>query len=152
VSQTVNFNNAQSFTITGNSFYAQDVSQETQVDSITQTRQGFAFFETREAFRYPLTANYSLTFATDGSGSQFATVSQEFKSEHLSPFFASFVDNKVNSTDTLDFSPSGITGNSGAQSSQSYKSFDSRGHEYSCTLASENNVLTTVSKGCGSNR
>lgn len=75
---------------------------------------------------------------------------QGFKKEFLSPFFATSVDNKVSSTDTLELNSSfSITGNSGASSSQSYHSSDTSGNEYSCRLASKNNVLTSVSGGCG---
>jgi hypothetical protein len=67
----------------------------------------------------------------------------------LTPFFASFAENEVNSTDTLNFDSSGaLAGNTGAKSSQSYNSFNTRGRRYSCLLASENNVLTSFSQGC----
>jgi len=152
VKQTVSFKNDQNFEITA-STYTQDISQETEVKSTTDTRQGQILFETEERFSYPLTVDYMLTFAADGSVSQLGNVSQEFKSAFWSPFFASFVDNKVNSTDTLELSSSfSITGNSGAQSSQSYSSADTRGHEYSCTVKSANNALTSVSEGCGGDK
>lgn len=151
VTQRVNFSNVQNFSITA-STYAQDISQETVLKSATTTQHGPVQFETFETFQYPLTLNYSVTSATDGSGSQLGTVSQEFKNELLSPFFARSVDNKVNSTDTLNFDATGhITGNSGAKSSQSYNAFDTRGLRYSCTLESQNNALTSVSAGCTNN-
>ena len=151
VTQSVNFNNVQNFSITA-STYTQDISQETVLKSATTTQHGPVQFQTFETFQYPLTLNYSLTFAADGSGSQLGTVSQEFKDELLSPFFARSVDNKVNSTDTLNFDATGhITGNSGAKSSQSYNAFDTRGLRYSCTLESQNNALTSVSAGCSNN-
>lgn len=151
VTQSVNFNNVQNFFITA-STYTQDISQETVLKSATTTQHGPVQFQTFETFHYPLTLNYSLTFAADGSGSQLGTVSQEFKDELLSPFFARSVDNKVNSTDTLNFDATGhITGNSGAKSSQSYNAFDTRGLRYSCTLESQNNALTSVSAGCSNN-
>lgn len=151
VSQSVNFSNVQTFNITA-SVYAQDISQQTEVQSLTTARSGPLTFQAHETFLYPLTVNFTLTFAPDGSGSQLATVSQELKNVVTNPFFASSVDNKVNSTDTLNFNSSGrITGNSGAESSQSYNSFNTRGQKHSCTLTSQNNVLTSVSAGCTSN-
>jgi hypothetical protein len=151
VTQSVNFNNVQNFSITA-STYTQDISQETVLKSATTTQHGPVQFQTFETFQYPLTLNYSTTVAADGSGSQLGTVSQEFKDELLSPFFARSVDNKVNSTDTLNFNATGhITGNSGAKSSQSYNAFDTRGLRYSCTLESQNNALTSVSAGCSNN-
>lgn len=152
VTQTVNFNNVQNFSITA-STYVQDISQETVVNSATTTRHGSVQFQTSETFEYPLTLNTSFAFASDGSGSQLGVVSQEFKNAFVSPFFARSVDNQVNSTDTLNFDATfHITGNSGAKSSQSYSAFDTRGLRYSCTLESENNALTSVSAGCTSNQ
>ena len=151
VSQSVNFSNVQTFNITA-SVYAQDISQQTEVQSLTTARSGPLTFQAHETFLYPLTVNFTLTFAPDGSGSQLATVSQELKNVVTNPFFASSVDNTVNSTDTLNFNSSGrITGNSGAESSQSYNSFNTRGQKYSCTLTSQNNALMSVSAGCISN-
>ncbi len=148
VHQSINFSNIQNFSISA-SAYTQDIGQQTNVNSTTITRQGFQQFASLETFRYPLTVDYTLNFNSDGSGTQTATVSQEFKNDFLSPFFASFVDNKVNSTDTLDFDASfHITGNSGAQSAQTYNSFNTSGQAYSCTLESQNNVLTSISSGC----
>lgn len=152
VNQTVNFNNVQNFAITATT-YVQDISQETDVKSATTTWQGPVPFQTLETFQYPLTVNLSLAFAPDGSGSQLGTVSQEFQNTLVSPFFARTVDNKVNTTDTLNFNSSGhITGNSGAESSQSYNSSNSRGQKYSCTLTSQNNALTSANAGCASNQ
>jgi hypothetical protein len=153
VRQSVNFKNFQNFDITS-SVYTQDIFQETNVVSSTTTRQGGNSFETQETFSYPLTVDLTLTFAADGSIAQATTASQQFKHKLWSPFSSSFVDNKVNSTDTLALNSSfGITGNSGAKSSQSYNAFDSRGEKYSCSLASENNTLTSASSGCpGSNK
>jgi hypothetical protein len=148
VLQSVNFNNRQNFSIDASTF-VQDISQNTEVDSRTITRSGFTAFETLETFHYPLTVNISFTVASDGSASQLTSASQEFKHNVLSPFFASVVDNAVNTTDTLDISSAGsISGNSGAKSSQRYNSFNTLGQNYSCSLTSGNNALTSVSEGC----
>ncbi|HEY1470103.1 MAG TPA: peptide-N4-asparagine amidase [Candidatus Acidoferrum sp.] len=148
VRQTINFKNIQNFTI-NTAQYVQDISQDTDVESQTVTSSGFASFVSLETFHYPLTMNIALNFASDGSFDQQTTVSQAFKFDRLSPFFAGFVDNQVNSTDTLNFSSSGaLTGNTGAKSSQSYNSFNTRGQRYSCSLASENNVLISFTQGC----
>jgi hypothetical protein len=148
VHQTVNFNNLQNFTITA-STYIQDIKQTTDVGSRTVTRSGFTFFEIAERFSYPLTLNLDLTFFPDGTVTQLGVASLEFKHDTLTPFFASSVRNKVDSTDTLDLSSSfSITGNSGQQSSQRYILFDTRGQAYDCTLAAQNNVLIAASDGC----
>ncbi len=152
VAQSVNFNNLQTFDITA-SVYGQDVSQLSNLESTTTTRQGPLSFQTQETFSYPLTFNYTDTFNADGSVMQLSKVAQEYKKNLWSPFFASFVDNQVASTDLLELNSSfEITGNSGAQSRQTYNSFDTRGVNYSCTLTSENNALTAVSRGCPSSK
>lgn len=148
VHQTVNFNNLQNFTINATT-YVQDISQTTQVHSRTLIRSGFAFFETAETFHYPLTLNLDLTFFPDGSATQLGVASQEFKHDVVTPFFASSLRNKVESTDTLDLSPSfSITGNSGQQSSQHYTLFDTQGRKYDCSIAAQTNALTSFSEGC----
>ena len=148
VRQTINFKNIQNFTI-NTAQYIQDISQDTDVESQTITWSGFGSFVSLETFHYPLTMNIGLNFAPDGSFDQQTTVSQAFKLDLLSPFFAGFIENEVNSTDTLNFDSSGaLAGNTGAKSSQSYNSFNTRGRRYSCLLASENNVLTSLTQGC----
>lgn len=148
VRQSVNFSNLQSFNINATTF-VQDISQNTEVQSRTITRRGPEFFESLQKFGYPLTMNISFVVASDGSSSQLTTVSQEFKHDFLAPFFASVVDNTVNSTDSLNFNSAGaFTGNTGAKSSQHYTSFNTRGQKYSCSLTSENNTLMSVSEGC----
>lgn len=152
VAQSVNFKNLQTFDITA-SVYGQDVSQLSNVESTTTTRQGPLSFQTRETFSYPFTFNYTDTFNADGSLMQLSKVSQEYKKNRWSPFFASFVDNQVTATDLLELNSSfEITGNSGAQSRQTYNSFDTRGENYSCTLTSETNALTAISRGCPSSK
>jgi hypothetical protein len=148
VHQTINFKNIQNFTI-NTAQYVQDISQDTDVESQTVTWSGFGSFVTLETFHYPLTMNIGLNFASDGSFDQQTTVSQAFKLDLLSPFFAGFVENQINSTDTLNFNSSGVlTGNTGAKSSQTYNSFNTRGQRYSCSLASENNALISFTEGC----
>jgi hypothetical protein len=77
------------------------------------------------------------------------TSEQKFKHDLLDPFFASAVENSVISTDTLQLNSSfQITGHSGQQSSQHFHLANSRGREYNCALAAENNTVTSVSEGC----
>jgi hypothetical protein len=148
VQQSVNFSNVQNFTINATT-YDQDITQGTQVQSLTTTRQGPVLTEMLESFGYPLAINIDVVAAADGSEAQTTTVSQEFRNSIVSPYFVSSVINKVNSTDTLNFDSSGnFTGNTEAKSSQTYDSFNTLGQIYSCSLASENNALTFASHGC----
>jgi hypothetical protein len=148
IHQTILFKNLQNFTI-NSSQYVQDISQDTRVESVTIAHSGPSTVESQETFHYPLTMNIGLNFAADGSFDQQTTVSQGYSFRLLSPYSATVVNDLVHSADTLNFNSSGaFTGNVGAKSSQSYDLFDSQGESYSCSLASENNVLTSVSEGC----
>jgi hypothetical protein len=148
VKQTVNFNNAQNFTINATTF-VQDITQNTTLNSSTTTRRGAVDFSTTESFEYPLTLNIAFLVAADGSATQQTTASQEFKVDVREPFFASSVSNKVDSTDTLNFSASGaFTGGTGQKSSQNYSFANSRGQAYNCTLQAENRTLISASQGC----
>jgi hypothetical protein len=149
VRQKVNFSNSQSFNINATT-YTQDVSQNTQVESTVTTRDTEASHVTHESFRYPLRLDYTLTFNADKSISQAGLASQEFDHDVATPWFASSVRNRVKSVDTLELNSSfQITGNTGQKSSQSYSAADSRGDTYNCTLKAKNNVLMSVSEGCG---
>jgi Peptide N-acetyl-beta-D-glucosaminyl asparaginase amidase A len=148
VRQDVNFNNLQNFTINATT-YVQDITQTTSLESRTITRQGIVSLEGTETFHYPLTLNFTFATAADGSSTQQTAASQEFKHEVLTPFFASTVHNEVDSTDVLDLDSSfHITGNTGQTSSQRYSLSNTRGQAYDCSLAAQNNVLTSVSEGC----
>ena len=148
VHQTVNFSNLQNFNINATS-YIQDIAQKTTVESRTITRDNRQIFATLQAFQYPLTLNISEIFAADGSLNLQTTSQQRFKHDVVEPFFASAVDNTVDSTDTLQFDSSfNVTGHTGQKSSQKYSYIDSRGGDYSCKLTAANNTLTSVGEGC----
>jgi len=148
VHQKINFGNVQNFTINATQ-YVQDITQKTTVESRTITRDGFQIFATLQSFNYPLTLNISEVFNADGSLDLQTTAEQQFKYDVLEPFFASTVENKVNSTDTLQFDSSfNLLGHTGQASSQKYTAQDSRGGNYSCKLTAENSTLTKISDGC----
>ena len=148
VRQDVDFNNTQSFVINATTF-TQDITQETSVKSVTLRRRDDDVSFATESFHYPLTFDINVAVASDGSATQQSTASQEFKMNAFEPFFSSFVDNKVNTTDTLNFDSSGnFTGNTAQKSSQVYRFGDSRGRNYDCTLQAESNALTSASEGC----
>jgi len=148
VHQTVNFSNAQNFAINASS-YVQDIAQKTTVDSRTIARDDGQIFATLQSFQYPLTLDITELFNADGSLSIQTTSQQRYKHDVLEPFFASAVDNTVDSTDTVQLDSSfNLVGHSGQKSSQKYSSIDSRGGDYSCTLTAANNTLTSVSEGC----
>jgi hypothetical protein len=148
VHQKIDFSNVQNFNITA-TLFVQDITQKTTVESRTITRDGPQIFATLQTFHYPLTLNITETFAADGSLSLQTTSEQEFKQDILEPFFASVVQNKVNTTDTRFFDASGNpTGSTGQKSSQKYTSYDTRGNAYSCKITAATNTLATVGEGC----
>ena len=136
-------NNQQSFNINANE-YVQNISQLTPTNSDVATQQGWNRSFSAEQFLYPLTVDINVTFP-NGQTVQTTVVSQEFKNYVASPSFSGGVDNKVNAQDTLNFN----TGqNTNANSSQRYTLGDSYGQFYNCEIASENNVLEFVGRGC----
>jgi len=148
VHQSVNFNNTQNFTVTALTFI-QDIAQTTSVESRTITRDRGFFSISSENFLYPLTLNISQIVAADGTLSLQTTSDQKFKHHVSDPSFASALENEVTSTDTFLFDASfNPTGHTGQQSSQHFRSADTRGLDYNCSLTAANNILTAVSEGC----
>ena len=87
--------------------------------------------------------------AADGTLSLQTTSDQKFKHHVSDPSFASALENEVTSTDTFLFDASfNPTGHTGQQSSQHFRSADTRGLDYNCSLTAANNILTAVSEGC----
>jgi hypothetical protein len=155
VEQSVKFVNTQEFDVSP-TLDGQDAQQTTSVDSVVTTHEGWVTTSSEQHFRYPLTINYLLTFNADGSSTQVTTVSQQ---DHVrtsgydhGPWDRT-VDEEEQSTDTAFLSPSfSITGNSGALTTQSYRSSDSAtGGCYSRTLTAKMQKLTAVEEGraCG---
>ena len=76
----MNFKSVQSFTIPSRgTFYSQDISQETNVESTTTTRQGHV--SVAGDIVLSLAVNYSQTFELDGSVTQVSNTSQECKKD-----------------------------------------------------------------------
>jgi hypothetical protein len=155
VEQSVKFLNTQEFDVSP-TVDGQDARQMTSVDSVVTTREGWVTTSSEQHFRYPLSINYLLTFNADGSSTQVTTVNQQ---DHVQTSgydhgpWQRTVDEEVESTDTLFLSPSfSITGNSGALTTQSYRSTDpASGGCYSRTLTAKMQKLTAVQDGraCG---
>ena len=148
VLQNIDYVNSQQFTINATE-YIQDISQRTGISSATITHDGLRFFSTAEEFNYPLTFNISVVVNSDGSENQSEVVHQGWDRSVISPTFLGTIANTEDSTDTLLFDASGnFTGNQGQASKQSYKTFNTTGYFYDCTLQAENNVLTSIGRGC----
>lgn len=155
VNQNVEFSNNQEFVVNATTD-EQNAQQLTQVHSVTRTEQGPFVTTSIEDLKYPLDIAYDFVENADGSFAQTTTVKQGYdKDENTTldgfPIHNSQLSEQVDSTDVLDISSGfSITGNSGSKSSQTYTWKDSWGGCYSRTIASANQVLTSVTNepGC----
>jgi hypothetical protein len=99
----------------------------------------------------------ALQFNPDGSGAQTTTSNQYFEldseGKHKGQITSfTLLENRVISTDELDFNSSGqITGNQNQSSLQNFFTSDSSGYCYSRDLTAASNVLTSVTNGRGCN-
>jgi hypothetical protein len=125
-------------------FIDQNTNMQNSVSTTTAVVNGSGpAVVTKDDFSFPITVDLVLPVTNSEFGLTVAT-SQNYQADHrvsaggnLESFHS--VTNKVQSTDV-----------SPAASSQDYTSYDSDGSFYNCQIASANNTLTTVSKGCGS--
>jgi hypothetical protein len=149
VLQTENFVNSQQFTI-NDTQYIQDISQQTGVTSTSLTKDGPLSSVSFEQFTYPLSFDIVVTVNADGSEDQTSTAHQTWETSVISPGYASATSNHVDTTDTLVFAADGSYSNQDQSSDQTYKTLDSTGNVYDCTLKAANNVLTSIGQGCQS--
>jgi hypothetical protein len=154
VDQTVNFLNSQVVDINPNvGPDDQDVTQTTTVDSTTTTRQGYLFETETQHFSYPFKLNYVFNYNPDGTYTQTVTSDQQdivSKAKAINgwEYFNTEYTEGVKSNDTLQFDASfNLTAAGVGSSSASYVSKDSLGNCYSRSLASANQLLTSVTDG-----
>jgi hypothetical protein len=156
LTQDINFSNVQSFKILP-AFYQQDIKQNTTVRSVVTTENKAGKFVSNVNYNWPFTMDIAVAYNPDGSGVQTTTSNQYFeldsegKRKGQATSFT-LLQNRVVSTDALDFSSSGsITGNQDQSSLQNFFTSDSSGYCYSRELTGANNVLTSVTNGRGCN-
>jgi Peptide N-acetyl-beta-D-glucosaminyl asparaginase amidase A len=129
----------------------QNVQQSTRVDSLVTTRAGGVESASERHFSYPLTLDYSLISNADGTATQVTTSDQRDLEREVRTDLnarASSLDNHVHATDTLQFDANfNILGNSGSQTTQSYRAQDFSGGCYSRTLTAQAQKLVAVSDG-----
>jgi hypothetical protein len=155
VQQNIQFSNKQNFTIT-NSEFLQDISQQTNISSVTTSLggQGLGIAITAQTLNWPLQLDFSEVLNADGSISQTTTIQQSYQAGQLGPGgdapLFSFVSNSVSPSDTLLFNSSGqFTGNQNQSNKQEYFSTDSSGDCFSRTITAANGLLTKVINGVG---
>ncbi len=156
LTQDINFSNVQSFKILP-AFYQQDIKQNTTVRSVVTTENNAGKFVSNVNYNWPFTMDIAVAYNPDGSGVQTTTSNQYFEldseGKHKGQATSfTLLQNRVVSTDALDFSSSGsITGNQDQSSAQNFFTSDSSGYCYSRDLTGANNVLTSVTNGRGCN-
>lgn len=151
IQQTVNFLNAQQVDVNVNlGPDIQDLTQTTTVDSLTTTQTGSNIALDLKHVSYPFKLRYDFEYNADGSYTQIVTSDQknlltEIKTLNGAPSYQQNVSEDVNSTDTLQFTPSfAILAAGLGHATASYQSADSTGACYSSTLASTNQALTAA--------
>jgi hypothetical protein len=121
----------------------QQTSVQNKVSTVTTVTDGEGTVITKNDFSFPITvdvilpvpsAQFGLTVATTQKYHSDTRVSSEGELQRFSSV--------TNTASATDVSP--------AMSSQEYTQFDSSGRFYDCHIASNNNTLTKVSKGCSS--
>jgi hypothetical protein len=151
--QIINFTNRQHFVIT-NTLYIQDITQQTNITSNTNTIDSAGTHKLAVTQHWPLTADISQVTNPDGTLDQTTTITQSYQrgltqTDNGTTTFSSAVTNTVSPADTLQFDSSfNVIGNTGQSSTQTYSASDSTGYCYSRTLTAATGVLTGVVKGC----
>ncbi|HEX7815798.1 peptide-N4-asparagine amidase [Dyella sp.] len=155
VTQTVGFDNTQTFTINATQ-YRQVTSQTTTVNSISQSKIGpLITAEYRETTSYPFYLDYNQTANDDGSTNVASAVKQGYQ-KHLAhrllgiDLFTADVANAISTGDTLVFDSTGVlTSHTGQQSTQDFNYTDSLLGCYKTSLTTSAGVLTSYSQGKG---
>jgi hypothetical protein len=156
VSQDISFSNLQSFKILPAS-YEQNIKQGTTIRSVVTTKNSGGTFINTVNHTWPVTLDITLLFNPDGSGSQTTAINQYFETDQQARHKGqatsfSLVQNRVTTTDTLDFAAGFVlTGNQDQSSAQKYFASDSTGYCYSRAITGAANILTSITNGAGCN-
>lgn len=143
VSEQQNFSNTQTIDFDTVNFTVldQNTDMKTSVSAATSVSTEDGTVVTRDNFSFPITVDFIDPVPSAHYGFTVTTGQKYQASREVSRdggvVSASAVTNSVNATDV-----------SPASSSQTYKSFDSEGGFYNCHIATANNTLTSVSRGC----
>jgi len=156
VSQNINFTSLQYFKLTSTEF-EQNINQSNTVYSnVTIDNAGGRFVNVVKR-NYPLLLNITVLVAPDGTETQTTTSNQYFELDEAGKHngkatTSSLLQNRVTTTDTLNFDSSGnFTGNSNQASAQNFFTTNSTGYCYSRDLTAAANVLTSITNGEGCN-
>ncbi len=154
VDQDIKFDSLQNFDIT-NVEYEQNIKQTSTLHSVVTTNNASGNTVYTVNHDWPLLLNITVLVAPDGSETQTTTSNQYFEEDEAAKqngqaINFALVQNRVTTTDTLNFNSSGVfIGNSGQASAQTYFGSNSTGYCYSRGITAANNVLTTITNGQG---
>lgn len=155
VTQTVGFDDTQSFVIDASTFH-QISDQLTQVNSTSQSRVGpLLTVQASARAAYPLHVDYNQQVQADGSFNVATTVHQGYTSHGDQRWlgltvYAADLSNTIDSGDTLQFNASGaVTGHTGQHSAQSFSFHDSLGSCYRTDLTTDTGALASYAAGTG---
>src|SRR5208337_4001987 len=156
VDQNVKFANDQDFDIT-NIEYEQNIKQTSTLHSVVTTNDSSGNTVYTVNHDWPLLLNITVLVAPDGSETQTTTSNQYFEEDEAAKqneqaINFALVQNRVTTTDTLNFNSSGgFTGNSNQSSAQTYFGSNSTGYCYSRSITAAANILTSITNGTGCN-
>jgi len=156
VAQDINFSSVQSFKVFSTE-YEQNINQNTTIRSVVTTHNPSGRTINTVNHNWPLKLNITVLVLPDGSETQTTTVNQYNEADQLAkhngqPTTFSLLEDRVTTTDTLNFDSSGnFTGNSNQSSAQNYFSSNSTGYCYSRDLTAAANLLTGITDGTGCN-
>jgi hypothetical protein len=153
IGQHVAFSNNQQF-INSATQFQQNITQKTDLVSVTTTAQRGSVAIVEKQLSYPLTLDINFVVNVDGSQAQTTTVDQQLENQQAQlgggPPFLGITTNEVKTNDTLLFDASGnFTGFQNRNGSQTYFSQSTASGCYSRSIASANGVLTSVTDGQG---
>jgi Peptide N-acetyl-beta-D-glucosaminyl asparaginase amidase A len=154
LTQQVVFSNRQQFTINASEF-VQNITQGTEVSTVTRTQGGTSPTIAERHYTYPLLLDIDVAVNSDGSAAQTTTVTQTFTNNGSrigggAPPLIDSTSQTEKSHDTLLISASDqVTGFKNRASSQSFFEESTAGLCYSRSLASRSGVLTAIEEGEG---
>lgn len=141
VSQQQNFssNEAINFDITNFNFLDQNTSLQNNLNTLTKVSSDDEELVTSESFSFPINVDVAFPAGTFGFT---AATTQNFHSSKLVLRNGNIEDfsSATNTVTASDVAPN--------SSSQHFTAVDKTGPAYDCEIATQNNVLTSVSKGC----
>jgi hypothetical protein len=136
-----------------NTHYIQDAVQSTDMDqTTTRTPQSGKAFVVREQRHYPLTFDYDIVVADDGTETLHTLADQEF-SQRVDAGQAGAaqktaqLDNHVHNTVTRNYDANGNLVSAPASASQIYDYRDSFGTCYNRSITAQNRILASVNDG-----